>query len=104
MSFEKRIEDFVCAKCGTSVQGSGYTNHCPQCLWSQHVDNDPGDRAAECGGMMAPLRVEGGTGHFRILHRCTTCGIERRVDTTTSDSVDALFALASKNAGAIMGP
>lgn len=104
MSFEKKVEDFVCAKCETRVQGSGYTNHCPKCLWSQHVDNDPGDRAAACGGMMEPIRVEGSTGRFRILHRCASCGVERRVDTSDADNVDALLALASKNAGAIMGP
>lgn len=104
MSFEKRVEDFVCAKCGTKVKGSGYTNHCPQCLWSQHVDNDPGDRAAECGGMMEPLRIEGSTGHFRLVHRCTMCSTERRVDVGEHDNPEALVALASKNAGAIMGP
>ncbi len=104
MGFQKRVEDFVCAKCGLQVKGSGYTNHCPQCLWSQHVDVDPGDRAAQCGGMMEPLRVEGSTGKYRILHRCTLCGTERRVDTAEDDNSAALLALASKNAGAIMGP
>lgn len=104
MGFEKRVEDFACAQCGTSVQGGGYTNHCPQCLWSKHVDNDPGDRAAACGGMMEPLRVEGSTGRYRLVHRCTLCGIERRVDTNPADNTDALLGLASKNAGAIMGP
>ncbi len=104
MSFQKRVEDFVCAKCATKVKGSGHTNHCPQCLWSAHVDNDPGDRAAECGGMMEPLRIEGSTGHYRIVHRCVVCGIERSVDAGKDDNIEALVALASKNAGAIMGP
>lgn len=104
MSFEKRVEDFVCARCHSAVKGTGYTNHCPACLWSQHVDNDPGDRAAECGGIMEPIKLEGSTGRYRILHKCILCGIERRVDTSDDDNTDALLALASKNAGAIMGP
>ena len=51
--FIKVKEDFVCEHCGAEVKGDGYTNHCPKCLWSKHVDVHPGDRAAECGGMMA---------------------------------------------------
>lgn len=42
--FTKTVEDFICAHCGTHVRGNGYTNHCPECLWSKHVDNNPGDR------------------------------------------------------------
>ncbi|MFA6992594.1 MAG: RNHCP domain-containing protein, partial [Candidatus Gracilibacteria bacterium] len=36
--FSRTIEDFVCEKCGAKVKGDGYTNHCPKCLWSKHVD------------------------------------------------------------------
>jgi len=50
--FQKRIEDFVCERCGAFVKGTGYTDHCPECLWSKHVDVNPGDREAECGGLM----------------------------------------------------
>jgi len=56
--FQRQKEDFVCGECGTTVSGTGYTNHCPQCLWSMHVDVNPGDRAAACGGMMEPKKVE----------------------------------------------
>ena len=39
---------------GKKVEPLGYTsrNHCPFCLWSLHVDENPGDRACECGGEM----------------------------------------------------
>ena len=56
--FNRRIEDFTCEHCGTEVHGNGYTNHCPNCLWSKHVDINPGDRAADCGGLMEPIAVE----------------------------------------------
>ena len=68
------------------------------------MDNNPGDRAADCGGMMEPLRIEGSTGQYRIVHKCSVCGVERRVSASPDDNTDALLALASKNAGAIMGP
>jgi len=42
--FQKRIENFTCEKCGLFVKGTGYTDHCPNCLWSKHMDINPGDR------------------------------------------------------------
>ena len=29
--------------------GSNHRNHCPNCLYSLHVDIEPGDRESECG-------------------------------------------------------
>ena len=56
--FQKKVEDFVCERCGTFVKGTGYTDHCPKCLWSKHVDVNPGDRKSECLGTMEPIGVE----------------------------------------------
>jgi DNA-directed RNA polymerase subunit M/transcription elongation factor TFIIS len=96
--FQKTVEDFTCEHCGVQVIGNGYTNHCPRCLWSKHVDIHPGDRAALCGGMMEPVSVEGSTGEgYRIRHRCKTCGHEKINDTQTADSSDALVALAQRH-------
>lgn len=96
MSFTKRVEDFVCEKCGAKVTGSGFTNHCPKCLWSKHVDNDPGDRAALCGGMMEPIQLEGSSPKYRIVHKCLKCGLERRVSTSPSDETASVLALAQR--------
>lgn len=99
MIFIKKIENFTCGHCGASVQGSGYTNHCPRCLWSRHVDVAPGDRAASCGGMMEPLALEGSSPDYRILHRCTVCDAQRRVRTAPNDARESLVALAAKRGG-----
>ncbi|HUO50062.1 MAG TPA: RNHCP domain-containing protein [Candidatus Paceibacterota bacterium] len=96
MAFIRTVEDFTCAHCGARVIGTGYTNHCPQCLWSKHVDNDPGDRAAVCGGMMEPIALEGSTPQYRIVHRCSVCGIVRRVTVAESDDPAAIIALSGK--------
>jgi len=96
MSFTKRVEDFICEHCGAAVYGNGYTNHCPKCLWSKHVDNDPGDRAATCGGLMEPIGVEGSTPQYRIVHRCIKCGKTTRVTTSPNDEEKALLALTQK--------
>ena len=68
--FQRTKEDFTCEKCNLVVNGSGYTNHCPRCLWSKHVDVNPGDRQATCQGFMEPMGVELKGGEYTILHRC----------------------------------
>lgn len=94
MAFVKKVEDFTCEHCGAEVHGTGYTNHCPRCLWSKHVDTTPGDRAESCGGMMRPIALEGTTPHYRIVHKCMRCGAIRRVDVAATDDPAALIALA----------
>ncbi len=95
--FERRIEDFVCERCGTAVHGDGYTNHCSKCLWSKHVDVNPGDRAESCGGAMEPVGIEGSTGKYRILHRCVRCGMTRPVAVSKDDDMNAVLSIAGKN-------
>lgn len=44
-------DTFQCKACGRTVvaQGAGseHRNHCPNCLVSLHVDDEPGNRAAD---------------------------------------------------------
>ena len=94
--FRRTIEDFVCEDCGAFIKGDGYTNHCPHCLWSKHVDVNPGDRAAACRGMMEPIRLEGASPSYRVVHRCTKCGLEKHNDVCGTDDPNALVALARK--------
>ncbi len=98
MAFRRNKEDFVCEHCGKEVIGDGYTNHCPNCLWSKHVDKDPGDRLEACGGMMKPISVEGGTPDYVITHRCENCGFTRRNKAQKMDDPAALIALARARA------
>ena len=65
-NFQRNIENFKCAKCGRVVEGNGYTNHCPECLTSRHVDVNPGDRSSECGGIMEAVGAEQKNGEWRI--------------------------------------
>jgi len=92
--FQRRKEDFTCAHCGGFVQGSGYTNHCPLCLYSRHVDVHPGDRAATCGGLMAPISLEIKSDRKIILHRCQACGHQRKNEAAPADDADALIRLS----------
>ena len=95
MSFKRTIEDFECSHCHTLVRGDGYTNHCPRCLWGKHVDINPGDRAAECKGMMKPIGIALKNGENIIAHRCVTCGFERNNKIQSDDDQTKILELAS---------
>ena len=79
--FIKNDEGFVCMHCKKSVPPLEYTSrdHCPYCLWSLHVDENPGDRASECGGELEPVGVTPDPKkEFVITYRCKKCGAVRR--------------------------
>lgn len=97
-TFIKNKENFVCQKCGTEVKGNGYTNHCPECLWSKHVDIFPGDRAGLCNGMMEPIRVEVKKVEYTIIHKCEVCGLERPNKAVPEDNFQMLVQISAENA------
>jgi hypothetical protein len=73
------------------VHGDGYTNHCPGCLWSRHVDVHPGDRAAACRALMEPVALLYERGSFVLVHRCVACGHQRRNRTGAGDDLSVLL-------------
>ena len=97
-----RIISFRCRHCGLDVSthapGTAHRNHCPNCLWSRHLDDDaPGDRAAECGSSMEPIAIcVRGDGEWVIVHRCTGCDDLNLNRTAGDDNPLILFRLAVK--------
>jgi DNA-directed RNA polymerase subunit RPC12/RpoP len=97
-------EGFTCIHCGREVQPSRKScrNHCPFCLHSLHLDIFPGDRAANCGGLMVPVRVVYNSKKgYQIVHRCEKCGTESRnvahlEDENQPDSLEALLEIMRK--------
>lgn len=94
--FQRKTEDFTCEKCGVVVVGNGYTNHCPKCLWSKHVDIHPGDRAANCGGLMKPAKIEMKSGDYIIVHECQKCGHNKRNKINKEDDFDAVIKITTQ--------
>jgi hypothetical protein len=94
--FQRKIEDFICEKCGTKNIGNGFTNHCSNCLWSKHVDINPGDRAETCGGMMQPVKIDFEKGKYFINFVCTKCGIHKRKIVERGDNFDAVIEIVKK--------
>jgi rubrerythrin len=92
--FVRKKEDFVCRVCGTKVIGTGYTNHCPNCLYSLHVDKEvPGDRKAGCEGLMEPVGIETKGGKYVITHECKKCGKRVKNKVAEGDNFEKLLKL-----------
>lgn len=80
-----RSEDdqaFKCGHCkqfiGAPLTGGRHRNHCPNCLYSRHVDlKHPGDRRSDCHALMAPVGILSRRNSEQvIIHRCLGCGKE----------------------------
>ena len=94
-------ETFVCKVCGRDVipdgAGSNHRNHCPFCLSSKHLDIEPGDRAADCGGAMDPIAVwVRKNGEWAIVHRCRICGALSSNRIAADDNPMKLMSIAMK--------
>lgn len=95
------IDPFTCKNCGQTVvpegAGSDHRNHCPYCLTSVHLDEEPGDRASDCHGKMEPIGVwVRKNGEWALIHRCTVCGKLDSNRVAADDNPMRLLALAVK--------
>lgn len=71
-------EEFTCQHCkeeNPRLPG-GCRNHCRECLYSLHLDQDsPGDRLSNCHNLMKPIKVsQNGKKGWMIKHKCQKCG------------------------------
>lgn len=94
-------ETFICKVCGREVvhygAGTTHRNHCPNCLSSLHLDIEPGDREADCGGVMEPIAVwVRKNGEWAVVHRCKRCGTLSSNRIAADDNPMKLMSLALK--------
>lgn len=94
-------DSFTCKVCGRPVvstgAGSDHRNHCPNCLSSLHLDIEPGDREADCGGIMDPVGVwVRKNGEWAIIHRCRRCGHLSSNRVAADDNPMKLMSIAMK--------
>lgn len=68
-------EEFICENCQNEVPKLKYSarDHCPICLFSKHVDNNPGDRENNCHGLMKPIGIEKYKNTYKIIYKCLKC-------------------------------
>lgn len=79
----------------TGGAGTEHRNHCPNCLCSVHLDIEPGDREADCGGLMEPITVwVRKSGEWAVIHRCNKCGALSSNRTAADDNPTLLLSVA----------
>jgi ribosome biogenesis GTPase / thiamine phosphate phosphatase len=94
-----RNNSFVCRNCkkdvAYSASGTKNRNHCPYCLYSLHVDNEIGDRASVCGGLMPAIgKMYKPDGEEVLVHKCEVCGLVRKNRIAGDDDWDLVAGLA----------
>ena len=97
--FTKIDEEFICDNCGSIVKKLGYSSrdHCPKCLYSKHVDINPGDRLEECHGALEPVSVElNSKKGYVIIYKCKKCGKIRKNKAAEDDNMDLIIKLSAK--------
>lgn len=98
-NFEKKDEGFTCSFCKKFVPPLNYTSrdHCPFCLKSLHVDNNPGDRSCTCLGEMMPVSVEyNNKKGYVITYKCKKCGYIHKNKTATDDNFEEILKIVKK--------
>ena len=73
--FKMMDEEFICENCGQKISKLGYTarDHCNYCLYSKHVDINPGDRLNPCQGLLKPISIEKFKDTYKIIYQCEKC-------------------------------
>ena len=92
-------ENFICEHCGLEVSKLTYTarDHCPNCLYSKHLDINPGDRMNNCKSLMKPIGIEKYKDTYKIIYKCERCGETHKNKVAIDDNMDLIIKLSSNN-------
>ena len=91
-------ENFICDNCGKKVTKLCYTarDHCNFCLYSKHVDINPGDRMNTCKGLLKPIGLEKYKDSYKIIYQCEKCHQMHKNIMASDDNMDLIINI-SKN-------
>ena len=95
--FKMVDEEFTCLNCKKQVLTLSYTarDHCPYCLYSLHVDINPGDRKEMCHGLLKPIGIEKSKkGSYKILYKCEECGYYHKNIMADDDNMEEIINLS----------
>ena len=89
-------ENFICENCNKEVNKLNYTarDHCPYCLYSKHVDINPGDRMNTCCGLLKPIGIEKFKDTYKIIYKCEKCGTLHKNIIANDDNTDLIIELS----------
>lgn len=96
--FNMLDEAFICEKCGKKVEKLNYSarDHCPYCLYSKHVDINPGDRQNNCRGLLKPIDIEKFKNTYKIIYKCEKCGEIHKNVIAKDDDMDKIIEISKK--------
>lgn len=95
-NFTEIDEEFICENCKAKVSKLGYScrNHCPSCLYSKHVDKNPGDREEICHGLLEPIDIEiNSKKGYVIVFKCIKCGAIRKNKVAEDDNMELIYKI-----------
>lgn len=90
-------EEFICENCNKKVFTLKYSarDHCPHCLWSKHLDINPGDRQNSCKGMLIPIDIEKFKDTYKIVYKCEKCGIMHKNIVAKDDDINKIIEIST---------
>lgn len=96
--FNELDEEFICENCHKHVDRLNYSSrdHCNYCLYSKHVDINPGDRLNECRGLLKPIGIEKHKDTFKIIYRCEKCRKMHKNIMARDDNMDIIIEISKK--------
>lgn len=96
--FYMKNDDFICENCGKNVLKSNRTvrDHCPNCLYSKHVDINPGDRLNTCKGLLEPIGLEKHKNTYKIIYKCQKCHEIHKNIINDDDNTNLIIELSTK--------
>ena len=95
--FNELDEEFICLNCGKKVDKLEYSSrdHCPHCLYSLHVDINPGDRQNNCKGLLKPIDLEKFIDTYKIIYKCEKCNQLHKNIIAKDDNYEEIIKLAN---------
>ena len=99
--FNELDEGFICENCHKKIEPLGYTSrdHCPYCLYSKHVDINPGDRLCDCHGILKPIGIEKSRKDtYKIVFECDKCKMIKKNITAVDDDFDKILEIMKNKA------
>ena len=92
-------EEFICENCNKKVAKLNYTarDHCPYCLYSKHVDINPGDRQNQCQGLLKPIGIEKFKNTYKIIYKCQKCNQIHKNIMANDDDFNKIIELSRSN-------
>ena len=97
--FNELDEGFICEKCGKKVETLKYSSrdHCPYCLYSKHVDINPGDRSNDCKGLLKPIEIEKYKDTYKIIYKCEKCKKTHKNIIAKDDDMNEIIKISQIN-------